>query len=97
MAVALGLTLTGAGRLSLDRILGIKVPAYLAVLVAAGVMLGTGVTLARRAAMLRQIDKEAQTATEAAVVEPQLKKGRTDKPETRITPEMEEDIGRSAA
>lgn len=85
MAIGLGLTLAGPGRISLDRMLGIKVPAYLAVLWALAVALGIGVTLASKTAAQKQMEiAPPQEETEAALVEPQ-------------TQEAQEERGRSAA
>jgi len=52
MAVAVALTLTGPGRLSLDRVLRVRVPGPLVALTAAGVAggLAVGLSMARRAA-----------------------------------------------
>lgn len=50
IAIGLGLTLAGPGRYSLDKVLGIKVPGYLVMLVAIGVAAGIGVAMASRAA-----------------------------------------------
>ncbi len=54
MAIAAGLSLAGPGRLTLDRMFGIKVPAFLVALTAVGVALGIGITLANRAVAAKQ-------------------------------------------
>ncbi|MBI4321886.1 MAG: DoxX family protein [Chloroflexi bacterium] len=66
MAVATGLTLAGPGRFSLDRMLGSKVPAYLAATVAVSVLLGIGAAIASRRAAQQPV---APAATEEAVGE----------------------------
>ncbi len=48
MAVALGLVLTGPGRYSLDRLLGVRVPLALAGLTAAGVAAGIAAAVSQR-------------------------------------------------
>jgi putative oxidoreductase len=59
LAVALGLVLTGPGRLSLDRLLGVRPPAPLPALAAAGVVIGTVLALTPRPAPARP---QAETA-----------------------------------
>ncbi len=62
-ATGIALALTGPGRYSLDRALGVRVPAALSALAAAGVV--TGVLLAERRTASAQ---EAQPAAEEAVM-----------------------------
>ena len=62
MAVGAGLALTGPGRYSLDRILGIRVPPLLGLVAVAGVAAGVAVTL-RRAAPAPDAQTEETGAT----------------------------------
>ena len=68
MAAGLSLALTGPGRYSLDRVLGIRVPPVLGLAAAAGVVAGVAFTL-RRAAPAAEPGAAEEASTEAAVEE----------------------------
>jgi putative oxidoreductase len=73
MAIAVGLSLAGPGRFTLDRVFGIKLPTYLVALAAVGVALGIAITLASRQpeqqleveAATKETTEEAEEAKEA--------------------------------
>lgn len=77
MAVATGLTLAGPGRFSLDHLLGIKLPPFLVVLSALGVMIGIAVTLGSRTTTEKEKETEAAPSEESTEAAPsELQAGR---------------------
>lgn len=66
MAVGVGLALTGAGRYSLDRTLGIKVPVSIVLLAAAGVGAGIAMAVNKHREHQQKIELESAAKEEQA-------------------------------
>lgn len=66
MAIGLGLSFTGAGRYSIDRMLGIKMPRFLVVLYAISVVIAACFIISTRSAAQKQETLDTQSGEEVA-------------------------------